>query len=411
MNGARGVQIRSAGLCGFGRCLSIAVLNATVLVVGVLADARAQAADDPAGDVVAAAKLVQVTLAGDDPEAVITGRVLVQAVDGGVLLEDRAGRIHQLTPDRIGSVQISEQPFEFLSEEQMAHMLLQNTGSGFAIHVTDHFVICSDASERYTEYCGRLLEKVFEEFQQLFAELDVKLQPLAARLPVLVFREAAEFQAYAKRQHPETEFSDVPGYYSIRDNQMLITAISGDREFRTHSDVIRELRKRPRQVETIVHEAVHQLAYNTGLQVRYADNPMWLSEGLAVYFEPVAGRGSLMWTRPGGVSRIHLQGFLQATKDTGLQLPLTELLASDSAFTRPETLAAAYAEGWALTLFLLKTNPTGFARLMQQQQLRKPLSVVPADIRQREIQQASGQTIANLEAALIQYMSKVRMPR
>jgi hypothetical protein len=401
VNCGRCSQILAIALCG---------LWLSVCVQG-LAVPQELATDGLPKDASTTARLVQVRLKDNDAQAAVVGRVLVQAVDGGLLLEDQAGRIHQLTPDRIHETQVLEQPFQFLAEDQLAALLLQQTGGGFAIHVTQHFVICSDASERYTEYCGRLLEKVFEEFQQLFADLNVDLQPLAARLPVLIFREAAEFQAYARRQHPETEFGDVPGYYSIRDNQMLITAISGDREFRTHSDVIRELRKRPRQVETIVHEAVHQLAYNTGLQVRYADNPMWLSEGLAVYFEPISGRGALMWNRPGEVSRIHLQGFQQATQDTGLQLPLSELLTSDSAFTRPDTLAAAYAEGWALTWFLLKTNPTGFASLMQQQQLRKPLTTVSVVDRQQEIVQASGLSIAELEAALIQHMSKVRMPR
>src|SRR5439155_20506161 len=38
-------------------------------------------------------------------------------------------------------------------------------------------------------------------------------------------------------------------------------------------------------VATIVHEATHQIAFNCGLQTRYADIPLWLCEGMAVYFE------------------------------------------------------------------------------------------------------------------------------
>ena len=36
---------------------------------------------------------------------------------------------------------------------------------------------------------------------------------------------------------------------------------------------------------TIVHEATHQIAFNCGMQQRYADIPLWLCEGMAVYFE------------------------------------------------------------------------------------------------------------------------------
>jgi len=358
------------------------------------------------------ATMVTVTLTTDDkPSETLTGRILVQAQDGALLFEDRSGHMHQLTPQQFSNVEVQESPFARLPPDKLAGVLLQQTGSGFAIHITEHFVICSDASELYTQYCGRLLEKVFKEFQTVFADADLKLQPLPSKLPVLVFREAAVFQTFAKSQHPDTDFTDVPGYYSVRDNQMLITAISGDGDFRTNSDVIRELRKRPRQVETIVHEAVHQLAFNTGLQVRYADNPMWLSEGLAVYFETASGRSPLVWRRPGERNRIHLPGFRQAVQGDRLRLSLSDLVTSDSAFSSPDNLADAYAEGWALTYFLLKEEPAAFRELMRRQQLRKPLVTVPPTDRLKELEQVTGKPIAELEEALVRYMSRLRDPR
>ena len=170
----------------------------------------------------------------------LTGRVLVETPDGGILLEERSGQLHNLTPKQFTSLAARFDEFSYLPHDELAALLLQQTAGGFAIHQTEHFVICSDASELYTAFCGRLLEKVVTEYLNFFEGSDVQLQKFTAKLPVLVFRDVARFQEFARRQHPDTDFTDVPGYYSVRDNQMLITAISGDRAFRTHSDVVRE---------------------------------------------------------------------------------------------------------------------------------------------------------------------------
>ena len=37
--------------------------------------------------------------------------------------------------------------------------------------------------------------------------------------------------------------------------------------------------------DTIIHEATHQTAYNVGVHARFADQPRWLVEGLAMMFE------------------------------------------------------------------------------------------------------------------------------
>ena len=338
----------------------------------------------------------------------LTGRVLFEAPDGGILFEERSGQLHQLAPKEFTSFGGRSGVFSYLPHDELAVLLLQQTGAGAAIHQTEHFVICSDASELYTKFCGRLLEKVFAEYLKFFEDSGVQLTSLTAKLPVLVFRDVARFQEFARRQHPDTDFTDVPGYYSVRDNQMLITAVSGDRAFRTNSDVVRELKKKPRQVETIVHEAVHQLAFNTGLQVRFADNSMWLSEGLAVFFERASGRSSMIWSRPGEVSRIHLPGYKAATRQNRLRLPLSELLESDQAFRSADKLADAYAQGWAITYFLIRSDRDAFDRLLLHLQNRKPLQAVDATTRLAEFETATGRPLVDFERNLLRYMSRVR---
>ena len=60
---------------------------------------------------------------------------------------------------------------------------------------------------------------------------------------------------------------------------------------------------------TIIHEATHQLAFNCGMQNRYADIPLWLSEGIAIYFETPDLRNKRGWRSIGSVNRVRLAEF------------------------------------------------------------------------------------------------------
>ncbi len=347
---------------------------------------------------------------GTPPTATaLTGRIVARNEAGQLLLEEPNGRLHSLTIGPKDVVTQLQSPFEPLTADQTAAYLLNATGAGFQIYRTDNFVICSDASELYTKYCGRLLQKVVAEYKDFFADSDLPVMEVPDRLQVVIFRNPAIFQAFARQQHPDTDFSDVPGYYSVRDNQMLISAVSGDQQFRTNGQMLRELRKNTRQIETIVHEAVHQLAFNTGLQVRYADNPLWVSEGLAVYFEHATGRGADLWTEPGGVNRVHLPGFNAASVGERLRIPLRELVSTDAAFQSADSLAAAYAESWALAYFLIRTDRAAFDRYLANLPNRRPLQNVSADDRVAEVEAAVGVTLAEVEAKLLKYMSRVRV--
>ena len=326
-----------------------------------------------------------------------------------LLLEKRNGQIATIAVDSIQSEEKIDEAWTPLSPEELADELLLQLGAAFAIHQTEHFVICSDASERYTDYCGRLLEKVHDEFIRFVKNGDLETDADLRPLPVIIFGQVGAFQEHAAKQHPETDFSDTPGYYSIRDNQMLIASLSGDRNFRTNSDVLRELRKKPRQVETIVHEAIHQLSFNSGLQKRYADNPIWLSEGLAVYFEQSSVRSGLIWSRPGNVNRIHFPGFQRSLSGGRLKLSLTDLVSTDTAFLSSENLAEAYATSWALTHFLIRTDREAYDSIVKRFQNQTPLKPFGAERRIKAVEAATEKSITELEDDLIRYVGRLRI--
>ena len=68
-------------------------------------------------------------------------------------------------------------------------------------------------------------------------------------------------------------------------------------------------------VATIVHEATHQIAFNSGLQTRFADVPLWISEGIAVFFETPDLESAKGWRTIGAVNSARLAQFQRYLAD------------------------------------------------------------------------------------------------
>jgi hypothetical protein len=344
-----------------------------------------------------------------EPEE-ITGIALAQAADSTLLIQRSNGSVVLVMPGELVQRVPSQTPFQLMDADGLAADLLQQAGLSFQITTTEHYVICSNSSPEYAKFCGRLLELVHAQFEKFFSDHPA-WQERVAMLPVIVFADSSQFQEFAQRQHPDVDFRDVPGYYSVRDNQIMLMDLSRDRRINSQSAIRRLLLQLPRQMATVVHEAVHQLAFNRGLQTRMADNPLWLSEGLALYFETGSSRSTLLWSRPGVVSPVHQPAFVQLAASGSLPIPIRELVSSDALFMDSSRNPETYAESWALTTFLINKHRDGFDRLMQQIAKRKPLVGLTAAQRLAEFETAIGKTTDEIQAEMIPYIRRLRVAR
>lgn len=354
--------------------------------------------------------LVTVMLNNEDGSStVISGRVVTKAQDGGILLEERNGTLHNLTPDDFSELHQTEDPFVPMNAEQLSADLVNELGPAFGMKQTDHFVIASAASAAWTEHCAQLLETVYTEYFEFFEDLQVDLAPADRPLAVVLFRHPQDLQKHARQQHPETSFEDVPGYYSSRFNRMYATDISTI-SVRSRRDLLRLLRKNPRHTETIVHETVHLLGYNTGLHVRQADNPLWFTEGLATYFEPVSGRGRVLWNGPGRVNAFHLRRLKAGGPKNRFPIPLAQLVQDNRAFQDAASAADAYASAWALVYGLLRRHEDAFAEITRGMQQRRPLIEVTAADELKLITDATELPPDQLETRAASTVRRLRVP-
>jgi len=340
----------------------------------------------------------------------VQGLVRAEASDGTVLLEDTQGKYHLLAPSAIQQRQQTSAEFQRMSDEELKASLLKEVGDGFEVSETEHFLICTNSGAAYAEFCGKLLEKVYTEFFAWSENLKLSLTPPTQRLPILIFAAESEFQAHATKIHPETPFENTPGFYTVRDNQVLLWDLTRDRSLR-FSAVRKKLSESPLQLATIVHEAVHQLAFNSGLQNRFADNPLWFSEGLALYFEQVSLRSPLLWSKPGLINSRHHSEFLRRSADERLPIPLPELLTSDRTFQTAESAPAAYAQSWAMMAWLVRQHPEQLAQYIQKLQALQPLQTVSADQRTQMFQESLGSPLEELPGDLITWARRQRSAR
>lgn len=340
---------------------------------------------------------VKITL--QDGNRTLTGRMVTETPDGQILIEEPNGSYWQLTADKVLKSENTGRQFAPFNSAQTGAYLQQLMGQG-EITTTEHFVICSAASLRYTQFCQQLLERVAEQFPITLKKAGIDLPALPDGLAVMIFATSADLKSFAEQQHPEIDFSDTPGYYSVTHNQILFSADMDNRKARTNSEISRRLKQAPRIVETMVHETVHLLQYNSGLMNRFADNPTWLAEGMAVYFEPANLRSSLLWNRAGDTNQLHLEGLKAAATDTGFNLPLTELLTDDQTFSKPETVRSAYAESWAITWTLMRRHPEAYGRLLKAQKQLKPLVAVPNTDQILDVERALEMKLPDLEAEI-----------
>jgi hypothetical protein len=139
---------------------------------------------------------------------------------------------------------------------------------------------------------------------------------------------------------------------------------------------------------------------------RYADIPLWVSEGIAVYFETPDLRSSRGW-RGIGLNRsrlLHLRQYLGRRPADSL----TTLLADDKRFQGSPQALDAYAESWGLCHFLLQRYRQPFARYLQELARKQPSVPEQPEERLRLFQECMGRELGELDAEFLRYVRRLR---
>ncbi len=338
------------------------------------------------------------------------GRVLIEAADGGVLLEDEAKQLWTITGEQRKSITDTKSPYQPLKPDDLGKELLKEFGEGFEIVRTKHYVICTNTGKPYAEWCGNLLERLLSAFLIHWRGKPLGIQEPETPLPVIVFRSAQEFAQFAAVDAtPATAQSK--GYYSVRTNRIVLydlTAGPNSEPAKTPADVTRKLAAAAFNVATVVHEATHQISFNCGLHARYADNPVWLTEGMAMYFETPDLSNRTGWRTIGKLNRLRLREFKQTLAKRRSPSSLLTLISNDQRLTNAQTAGPAYAEAWALSYFLINKRRPQYVDYLKTLSEKKPLIWNTPEDRVKEFQAAFGEDLGKLDQEFTRYFARLR---
>jgi hypothetical protein len=354
-----------------------------------------------------AASMERVVMKQAEGKLTLVGKIEVEAEDGGLLLLTRDGQLWPIPVEEIIERQTNERPFLSFKPDELADQKLAELPAGFKSYQTEHYVICYNTPLAYAQWVGALYERLYAGFFNFWKNRKWVLKEPEFPLAVVVFDSRDGYSAYARHELGDG-VKTIIGYYSLKTNQVTMYDLTGAAGNAAQPAKINALLSAPgaeRNVATIVHEATHQLAFNSGLQTRYADVPFWVSEGLAIYFETPDLTANKGWKAIGRVNQYNLANFRRAQR-TRSPDALESLLVDDKRFRDARTAAEAYGEAWAFNYYLLRRHSDVYVKYLQALAKQPPLIDVTPEERRKLFQEHLGD-LPNLEADFLRQMRNV----
>ncbi len=295
-------------------------------------------------------------------------------------------------------------PYDFTPQSVTdARVELQNElGSNYETVVFGPYVIAAPLGQ--AEHWRSRFSRLLAGFLRYFEVRHWPLRRPDFPLRVVVYATRAEFMDYSRRQVKQIPSSMV-GCYSPRTNRCALYNIELPSNS-SSSSTPHTTTNWSETEATIVHEAVHQLAYNAGIHQRLSMDPLWFIEGLACMFEQPSVYDS--GQQPGAlVTRLdparmqRLKAFVE--HPNRLVSCLQSLSESDTLFENETEVA--YDLSWALTIFVAERMPVEFRRYSSVLAAR-PFGEYPSIERSRDFRQAFGGDLSLLAGRLTRMLQE-----
>lgn len=298
--------------------------------------------------------------------------------------------------------------FELKADEYEIERALATVQTRMHRYETAHFVTLSDCDAAWTREKSALLERAHHQFFRWVDQIGLDVLPPEKKLLCIIFADYEQYRGFAER----VDNVDAPwagGYFATGSNRVVLfddrqsppileamgklseheerlaqtrerasqarrngldtvadalteAADRLDTEVRANKDRIRAHTERMSTAKTI-HESVHMLSYNTGLQRQGRVYPFWVSEGMATAFEtgdparPFGPRESYE-AREESFDRVLSEGKL---------IPLEKVVTVPAGIAGADQLGdPVYAQSYMLFSYLSRTSPDAMKRYLQE---------------------------------------------
>lgn len=313
------------------------------------------------------------------------------AWDGNdMMLLRRDGKINILPVTSESDFVTVSNDFQPDSAEAIRERLQREFGSKYQVSITRNFVVVHPPGDY--QVWALPFEKLYNRFQIYFNSRHFQLEAPEFPMVAVVLRTRNEFDKFLTAYH----FYDqrILGYYSPKSNR-IITYDQSDGNPRDQSWFF--------NADTIIHEATHQTAFNTGIHSRFAPVPRWVSEGLAMLFEAPGVNNSMHHTKLADrINQSRLAELRLLYRQDKVAGKIAELITSDDLFrTDP---SASYAVSWGLTFYLSEKMPTKYQQFLKADGARKDFAGYSDSERANDFADVFGSKLSDIEANMKRFI-------
>ncbi len=334
------------------------------------------------------ARFMMRTLVG---ERVLEGQPLAWT-DETMFLLGRDGQLYEFAPQDAQDSRKLGPAFRGYTSSEMRTRLRDEFDKSFEITTTQHFVVVHPRGP-WSDWADRL-EALYRSFTHGMQVRGFRIRSPQVQLVAVVFRNQDDYFRHAAASGTPLQPGTM-GHYAPQSNRIFLFDInqSSGEDWSVNA-------------ETIIHEATHQTAYNVGVHRRFAVQPRWLVEGLALMYE---ARGvwdaRSIYTRDDRVNRGRLADFRHyRPQHSGGSI--AELIASDQLFR--SSTGFAYAEAWTLSFFLSETRPQEYSRYLELVAQRKIFALYPVQERLADFMQIFGTDLKLLESQMTRFVADLK---
>ncbi len=312
--------------------------------------------------------------------------------DQQVFLLARDGRLWDFSPRDGSNPRKVNAVFSSFSASEVRAQLERELRGSLVVTGTGHYLVAHPPGK---EAWAQRFEDLYRSCIHYFGLREMRVHEPTFPLVALVWGSHQDFIQYSLREGSEVN-EGVLGYYSPKTNRVTLYDQGGPTRGRGFL---------PNET-TIIHEATHQMAFNTGVHNRFSPTPLWLAEGLGTMFEAT---GVWNWrehpNRRERVNQSRLAQFRAWQAHGRAKGDFAQLLTSDRLFaTNP---SAAYSEAWAWVFFLTETHPQKFAEYVRRVAARKDFQAYPPQQRIADFSSVFGNDLRMLEKHCLNFIREL----
>ncbi|HEY5312699.1 MAG TPA: DUF1570 domain-containing protein [Pirellulales bacterium] len=308
-------------------------------------------------------------------------------------LMGRDGRLWSLPNDKAQSARQISPKFRSYTAMEVRERLTRELGKAFEVTGTGHYLVAHPRGAK--DVWSPRFEDLYRHFIHYFSVRGFQPREPEFPLVAIVWPDRQQFMRYAAREGDPIG-ARVLGYYSPKSNRITLYDAGGTANSAAWHQ----------NADTIIHEATHQTAFNTGVHRRFAQTPKWVAEGLGTMFEaPGVWKSESNRRFEDRINRGRLRDF-QHFASSLAPGALPEFVSSDRMFTSDP--ARAYALAWSLSFFLVETQSHRYSDYLRLTARRPAFENYSASARLADFTSIFGNNFALLEKRWLQFICEIK---